>query len=438
MGDQSIGLCMFIMTVVLLFIQAQIYEIVKPRQVAIALEPESAALHVRSLRDEEHLTKQILNAKLYIVIDIGGGTIDIAVHKVQCHGDTGDEYVHEIKGCIGSDHGATRIDRAFEDFLCGLNVPGYHRFFQEMKQDPTLWNQLMSKFEVSKTSFDGSMDMLIELPRRMFDSYREKTGNTLASALSRNANPKVYIPRTSDYLHVSKGTCVAWYHPTINSVVEQVGSLHKKFKVNALFLVGGFADCDILKTELRDRFPDLKLVIPKLPALAVIKGAVRYGPEPKAIASRISYATYGVACSTAFIEGVHDEKKRFWCERFARDHCNSIFSVFVRKGDEVNPARTYTQSYNTLRASQENAPIDVYATDEEYPMYTTDCKRIGGVTIPIEPLPDGVKAKDDYRKVTVKMDFSGSEIFVSFEDDSGKHYEERTLDFLPYRDYSSA
>ena len=425
------------MGMVLLLIQAKIYEIKRPRQLAIALEPESAALYVRSLQDQEYLAKQIRNAKLYIVIDIGGSTIDIAVHEVHCHGDTGDEYVHEIKGCMRSDCGATRINEAFEDYLCGLNVRGYRNFFQEMKRDPKLWNNLMYKFETSKTTFDGSRDMRIELPRQFFDSYRTKTRKELETALSKEASPKVFIARTSDYLCVSKDICATWYRPTVDSVVEQVVSLHKTFKVNALFLVGGFAGCDILKTELKEKFPNLPQVIPPLPALAVIRGAVRYGPEPKAIASRRSHATYGVHCSTAFIEGKHDSQKKFWCERTARYNCNDIFSVFVRIGDEVNPAQPYTQSYDTVEPSQKEVSLDVYATDEENPMYVTGprCKRIAKMTLPVEPLPDGVKAADDHRKVTVQMDFSGSEIFVSSEDDSGKHCEERTLDFLPVKEY---
>ena len=61
------------MTAVCSSIQAQIYEFLKPRQVAIAFEPESAALHVRSVRHEQYLARAIQNAKMYIVIDIGGG-----------------------------------------------------------------------------------------------------------------------------------------------------------------------------------------------------------------------------------------------------------------------------------------------------------------------------------------------------------------------------
>ena len=401
------------------------------------MELESAALHVRNLRQEEYYNEQILNAKLYIVIDIGGDTIDIAVHEVCRHGDTGDEYIHEIKGCIGSHRGTTCIDRAFEDFLCSLNVDGYPNFFQVMKQDPKLWNQLMCNFERSKTDFDGSRDMRIELPRRIFESYKEKTSVDLASVLLKGASSKVFIPRISDFLRVSKDICRTWYRPTIDSVVEQVQSLYMKYKVNALFVVGVFAECVILKEELKAKFPDLPYVIPPVPGLAVIKGAVRYGSHPKAIASRISHATYGVPCSRAFIEGTHDPSKKFWCERDARYNCKDIFSVFVKIRDEVNPAKPYIHSFPTLSPSTKDMTMDVYATDEENPMYVTDpgCKRIAKMTIPVEPLPAGVEAKDDYREVTVQMDFSASEIFVSSVDDSGEHSDERTLDFLPVKEY---
>ena len=40
---------------------------------------------------------------------------------------------------------------------------------------------------------------------------------------------------------------------------------------------------------------------------------------------------------------------------------------------------------------------------------------------------------DDNREVTVKMDFSASEIFVTADDNTGQHHSERTVDFLPSR-----
>ena len=51
-------------------------------QLAIALEQESAALHVWSLQARDLLMGSTANVKRYIVIDIGGGTIGVAVHMI--------------------------------------------------------------------------------------------------------------------------------------------------------------------------------------------------------------------------------------------------------------------------------------------------------------------------------------------------------------------
>ena len=137
------------------------YKIFEPHQLAIALEPESAALHIRSLQKDDLITGNAIDAKRYIVIDIGGGIIDIAVHRVHHDSLTGKEYVHEVKGCIGSALGATIIDSNFEDFLCNLNVLGYPNFFKEMKKNLQMWNELLENFEVRKTHFTGSTDMRV-------------------------------------------------------------------------------------------------------------------------------------------------------------------------------------------------------------------------------------------------------------------------------------
>ena len=414
------------------------YKIFEPRQLAIALEPESAALHIRSLQKDDLIMGTAVDAKRYIVVDIGGGTIDIAVHNVHCHAITGKEYVHEVKGCIGSALGATVIDEAFEDFLCGLDVQGYQYFFQEMMQNPQTWNQLLENFETCKTSFDGSRDMRVDLPGYMFECYRSQADRQLATALTKEFSPDAYIQKGSTLLRIAKSTCLGWYRPTIDNVVAHLQDLEDEYSVEALFVVGGFAECPILKTELENQFPDLQLVIPDFPGVAVIKGAVRYGPEPKAIASRTSHATYGVAVNSKFIRGTHDESKKFWSANHNAYYCRNVFSVFVRKGEEVNPSTPYQHTFNPMKLDQTEISFPIYATDSQNPQYVTDrgCLQIGEIVIPIEKLPAGAKtAGDDTRSAMVSMDFSGSEIFVTSVDNTKKHFVEKTVDYLPYSDY---
>ena len=380
-----------------------------------------------------------VDAKQYIVIDIGGGTIDIAVHKIHSHKLSGKEYVHEIKGCIGSALGATVIDKEFEDFLCALDVPDHPNFFVEMKKNPQIWNQLLDNFEISKTNFDGSSDMRVELPGYMFECYLDWNKRQLATALNKESSPSAYIQKGSTFLRVAKSTCLAWYRPTIDSVVDHIRSLVDEYTVEALFVVGGFAECPILTTELENEFADLQLVIPDFPGVAVIKGAVRYGPEPRAIASRTSHATYGVKMSSKFIDDVHDESKKFWSKKHNTYYCDDLFSVFVTKGEEVNPT-PYKQTYYPVELDQTRICFQIYATDSHSPQYVTDrgCVRIGEITVPIERLPPEAKAADDKRSAEVGMDFSGTEIFVTSVDNTKKHRVEKTVDYLPVPDYENS
>lgn len=380
-----------------------------------------------------------VDAKQYIVVDIGGGTIDIAVHNVHCHESTGKEYVHEKKGCIGSALGATVIDREFEDFLCSLDVQGYPNFFQQMRLNPQIWHHLLDNFEVSKTSFNGSRDMRVELPGYMFECYQSEARRQLATVLTKEISPDAYIQKNSTLLRIARSICLAWYHPTIDSVVGHIQDLITDYQVEALFVVGGFAECPLLIQELEDNFPKLKLIIPNSPGVAVIKGAVRYGPEPRAIASRTSHATYGVSTNSKFIHGFHDKTKMFWSEYKGTFYCKNVFSAFVSIGEEVNPSRPYKKTYHPLTLEQTALSFPIYATDSKHPEYVTDrgCVQIARMTIPIEELPADVKtANDDTRSAEVSMDFSGSEIFVTIVDNTKSHYVERTLDFLPAPDYT--
>ena len=412
--------------------QAQVYQIHAPRQLALALEPESAALYVRSLQRHDLIMGNAVYTKHYIVTDIGGGTIDVAVHAVECHEDSGKEYVHEIKGYIASANGATVINEKFEDFLCHLDIPGYPKVFAEMRGDPQVWNALMANFETSKVKYKGDDEMEIELPACMHVQYQEETKQILKS-LVQHKSPQVYITERYQVLHVSPDLCLEWYEPTISSTVELVRELHTNHHVAALFVVGGFAKCKILYQRLEKEFPALQLVVPEDPGFAIIKGAVRYGPDPliKAIASRTSYATYGIDYPRPFRDG-DDPVKTMWSEKDQSFYCADTFSVFVTRGQKVNPATPYTRKYYPMCLDQTSITFDIYATDAKDPKYVTDpgCVKIGTVSLKLDPLPAGATAADDDREVTVKMDFSGPKIFVEAIDNTGKYHNETTVAFL--------
>ena len=397
----------------------------------LVLEPESAALHVQSLPVNGLLMGSAVNARGYIVIDIGGGTINAAVHAVECHEDSGKDFVHEIEGCIGSAVGATVIDREFEAFLCDLNIPNCPKAFSKMKQNPQVWSALMANFETSKVNYEGKREMHIEMPRSMFVLYPNTT-NKIIKYLVQRKNPQVYMTKVSDYLHISPDTSLKWYEPTISSTIELVRQLDAKHHVEALFVVGGFAKCKILHQRLAKEFPILQTVIPEYPGFDTVKGAVRYG-RLKAIASWTIPATYGIECQRPFRDD-DDPSKKVWSRKHKAYYCCEVFSVCVTRGQKVNSTAPYTCTFTPAKLDT-RLTIDIYATDAKDPKYITDpgCVTLGTLSINIAPL--GATAADDDREVTVKMDFSGPEIFVTIDDNTGHYHSELAFDHLPLRQY---
>ena len=355
------------------------------------------------------------------------------MHAVERHEDTGRQYIH-LEGCKGSAVGATVIDRMFEAFLCDLDVPGYPKVFSEMKQKPQVWSALMANFETSKVNYDEKDEMLIEMPGSMLVQYPKKA-NKIIKYLVQDKSPQVYIHEGSTLLHVSPDICLKWYEPTISSTVELVRSQRAEHHVEALFVVGSFAKCKILHQRLEKEFPALQLVIPQDPGFAIIQGAVRYG-RLKAITSRTSPATYGIECQHPFRDD-DDPSKMVWSRKHKAYYCYNVFSVFVTRGQEVNPAAPYTCTFTPTNLDQTSLTVDIYATDTKDPKYVTKpgCVKIGTLSIDIVPLPAGATDDDDDREVTVKMDFCGPEIFVTADDNTGRYHSEQAFDLLPSHQY---
>ena len=94
-----------------------------PERVILALEPEAAALSCQTLSQKHtadycKATPSELQSLRYLVVDIGGGTVDIAAHLVQ-------REEGRLTSAVdippqGNGFGGTAVNRAFQEFLSGL------------------------------------------------------------------------------------------------------------------------------------------------------------------------------------------------------------------------------------------------------------------------------------------------------------------------------
>ena len=118
-----------------------------------------------------------------------------------------------------------------------------------------------------------------------------------------------------DGFMITLGEMKSIFDPTVDKAIALIHSQlrdvtrSKKGKCRGLVLVGGFAESEYLRVRIEREFGS-KFEVIKKPALAgscVIKGAVLFGLNPRAIASRCSRYTYGVQYSSDVIFGVPED-----------------------------------------------------------------------------------------------------------------------------------
>lgn len=103
----------------------------------LALEPEAASLYCmkeHTVREKEEpsgrqLTPLFKEGSKFVVVDMGGGTIDMTVHQI-----TAGQRIREIRRASGGACGGTTVDNAFRTFL--QNVFGHEVLEALKKKNP--------------------------------------------------------------------------------------------------------------------------------------------------------------------------------------------------------------------------------------------------------------------------------------------------------------
>ena len=115
-----------------------------------ALEPEAASLYCLGEKEVDLLSAA---SGQHLVVDCGGGTVDIAAHKWIKAPQSKELYVEEIHKVHGGSCGSFAINVAFEKLLIEIfkvNMP-------ELKREcGAHWSKLVSEsFEKEKCLFNG-------------------------------------------------------------------------------------------------------------------------------------------------------------------------------------------------------------------------------------------------------------------------------------------
>lgn len=386
-----------------------------PDQLLIALEPEAASFYCRTLQMKDFLGEtgeELVNEGLasYVVIDNGGGTLDITVHEIQ-----GDGTIQEIH-CPAGDHlGGMHVDREFQRML--IKVFGEDFVNKFRREFPNDWHKIMNDFEIQKRAEQGvdSDEVSIVLPFNFVNAYSREVGS------DENINERLKMHYKNNEVNVSNGylslsleVIGRFFEPVVQKTVDAIKSLFKKLSnnVNTMFLVGGFSQALPLRKAITQAFPDKRVLTPRDAELAIIKGAVMFAQTPDLLTTRVMAKTYGIDINEVFDDSKHPEEKK--SEICGVDYCEDIFDILVKEDEQVKVGEKRSFFFSPVHPEQTTASLRFFSTCNKTPQFVTE-PGVVAENVAFQIISPDV-SKGLHRNIELNVYFGGTEIKVTATD----------------------
>jgi molecular chaperone DnaK (HSP70) len=341
-----------------------------------------------------------------MVVDCGGGTVDLTTRKL-----IGNEPLQlgEVTERIGDFCGSTFIDKEFVKFLreklgtraIDLLIENHYGQYQCLIQE--FCRRVKIPFKGNNKRFHYELDIDENAPI-LLQYVSEET--------------KKIMEKNEWLIDIKYNDIKKMFDPIIDRIIRMI---HIQLKNNretcsAMFIVGGFSENIYLQERIKQEFqPKVKnILVPTDPVAAIVRGAVIYGLSLQnssntdkmdrskilLISTRTLKFTYGVRVLNKWQKNDPPHRKVFG-DRIYR------FSSLVNRGTEVKVDQEFSGSYVPVFADSTGLVFKVFKTPEDSAEYCDELgmELIGTLRI---DLPDVHLACD--RSVTFGFSFGQMEI----------------------------
>uniref|UniRef100_A0A3Q4I385 Heat shock protein 12A n=1 Tax=Neolamprologus brichardi TaxID=32507 RepID=A0A3Q4I385_NEOBR len=438
-----------------------------PEQLIISLEPEAASIYCRKLRlhqmvdlgtqttqngfspsdnvAKEHVRRnrqsrtflvenvigelwsELEEGDRYVVVDCGGGTVDLTVHQIRLP----EGHLKELYKASGGPYGSIGIDYEFEKLLC--KIFGQDFIDQFKIKRPAAWVDLMIAFESRKRAAapDRTNPLNINLPFSFIDYYKKFRGHSVEHAL-RKSNVDFVKWSSQGMLRMNPDAMNSLFKPTIDHIIQHLTELFEKPEVSDikfLFLVGGFAESPLLQQAVQNMLQGRsRIIIPHDVGLTILKGAVLFGLDPSVIKVRRSPLTYGVGVLNRFVEGKHPPEKLL--VKDGTRWCTDVFDTFIAADQSVALGEMVKRSYTPAKPSQQVIVIHVYCSEKENVSFISEpgVRKCGTLRLDVS----GTESTAARREIQTLMQFGDTEIRAMAVDVSTGRTVKASIDFLSH------
>lgn len=442
-----------------------------------ALEPEAAAIYCLYVADKE--LGIVENESTMMIIDCGGGTVDLTVHKIIRDGN--DKGLREVVPGSGAaaGHGGKDVDKNFIAYL--RKTFGADAIDRFEAQYPDSYLDMLDDWEDFKYGFDpeGYIRGNFRIPAELRDLLKESYPDALA-ALSRKQKKNTYN------LWLTRKTMEKEiFGPVVGNIVNCVEKVFPRIggECDYIYMVGGFSTARFLQKAIRKKIgPRVrkKILIPGEPGKSVMVGAASFARSPEIILPRKSRLTYGVASAIrgapvclllgeflpdrlpdgmqaeilqlqrevandreikAVLELAgrkakqigHAKFKEYLADRIDFDEengeisLNRYFTTFIRYGDTVVKDHRVPDVFIDNDVSSREAAIEIFATEKPEVLFVDEeeVEKIGEITLILPPI-----GENRNRSIEVSMLFGDTKLKVKAKSLESDEEVEADLDFL--------
>ncbi|KAK3602785.1 hypothetical protein CHS0354_026334 [Potamilus streckersoni] len=399
-------------------------------QLLISLEPEAAAILCRYLPlDKLSTGTNALSpfdpGSKYVVIDAGGGTIDIAVYEIQQNST-----IKELYKASGGHWGGANVDKEFIDLISEIMGK---KVMEEISKTHTFdLMDLYREFEVKKRTIapDKNGKAVFKIPYDFIEVYKLHTGQNIRKAIENIAKYKDFITLKGDKMIIDQQLVQDLFSPCCYEIANHLEDILQKCErhdIKTILMVGGFSESRYLQEQIRTRLPDCRIIIPADPGLAVLKGAVIFGHDPSVVSTRVSCYTYGTSTMVPFMRSIHPHSKMITNKR-GETYCKDIFAKIVQIGQSVSSDKPQVLQIDSPAEDDKDVKdIEIFVSTEANPTFVTDpsCKKIGCLQL-------DVKKQEHVQKshAEVAILISGTEVMVQAKNKNTGETIANKFDFL--------
>ena len=352
-----------------------------PDRLSLALEPESGAIYCHEMLKRKQVAHHCISpdslappppSYCYLIVDIGGGTVDVSAHRVSTSPSLCVEELHQP---VGNDWGGLQVNHEFSLFLQKLvEDRNFTRYLLVDDKEARITNRFDFD-EMINVSFEGEKKWfgrrdsqnrqvtVVRLEQSFLDVYKDTLTASLDSLAKslRAAGREHEIVKLSGFnLRIPPAKMDQFLQPAVNGIMECIRDLMASlsaYTIDVMYLVGGFGGCPYIYEKFREKYGhQCRIIVPPHPEYAIVEGAVLFRANPTIVRSRKADATYGKSVVRGF-KKFHDTQFKSTDGKY----CMHLFQTIVSIGEDISPGCVYVATSHPMEENQHKMHLEVSA-----------------------------------------------------------------------------